>query len=111
MLKIFKMLVKPITNRINDKKFIRYDFVGYDVPISTDKIDVLYGKKVYNDISRCGPRDVRQLRSDISDWCDKTKGTSRCDYVIAVDNNSRPYANFAFSRKEVAEEFKVKFLT
>lgn len=107
--KISLAINKMYTNYINDKHFnnYHYSFSKIMVKIPDDKIDDLYDKKIYEDISRCGPGLVREIHKNVSHWCEQAKGKVEIPYAYNIEN-SIPV--FYFSRQEVAEEFKLKFL-
>lgn len=100
---------KSYTNYINDKRFkdYRYHSNQFMVRIPDDQIDDLYGKHIYEDISRSGPRLVREIYANVSNWCEKVKGKVEIPYVFDVEHC---VPVFYFSREEVAQEFRAKFL-
>lgn len=101
-----KNIVTALKNKRRDKKFNNRQFSGYEVVVPVDKIDNLYSKQIKQDISRNGPLDVRDSFIEIQQWCQQSKGIVRGDFAVGVDYQPR----FQFSRREVAQEFKKKFL-
>lgn len=110
---IFNSLIIAIkrffTNYRNDKYFhdYRYDSGRFHVRIPDDKINELYGAQIYEDISRSGPGLVREIHKNVSTWCEKSKGKVDIPYAYNIET-SVPV--FYFSRAEVANEFRAKFL-
>lgn len=103
----FKKIKKAIINKRKDKQFVLREFEGYQVIIPTDKIDNLYSKKIMQDISRNGPLDVRDSFPEVQQWCKQSQGVVRGDFAVGIDYQPM----FEFSRREVAQEFKKKFLS
>ena len=103
-----KAIFTHLKNKHNDKKFMLYQTDGYNVFVPEEKIDNLYGIMIiYGNISRSGPRNLRDCYDEVYDWFKTIKGEFRGD--LAFDIGYLP--SFTFSRAEDAEAFKKKFLT
>lgn len=101
-----KNIIKSLKNKRRDDKFLRRQFAGYEIIVPVEKIDILYSKTVSQDISRFGSNEVRDSIPEFKEWCKQAKGIILGDFVVGI--NYQP--SFQFSRREVAQEFKDKFL-